>query len=153
MTPVLRVGFLAFPHASESFYSWYINPSEAIWYPGNINNIYSRSCLYPSCANGLLPIATPSEDSNRIIQTSCSETIRQCQLHALASLFLQELESDGGREDGWLFQHFLHSQQGVDLGSCELCGDYSNSKAHDSLYKQKLRLKEETLNQKFTLHW
>lgn len=24
----------------------------------------------------------------------------------------------------------------------ELCGDYSNSKAHDSLYKQKLRLKE-----------
>lgn len=30
---------------------------------------------------------------------SCSETIRQCQLRALASPFLQELESDGGGMD------------------------------------------------------
>ena len=95
-------GFLAFPHASESFYSDMLI-LQVIWSaPGNINNIYSEPCtLSVMRKRPAFPIATWKwEIQMGPFRLPCSETIRQCQLHALASLFLQELESDGGGMDG-----------------------------------------------------
>lgn len=105
-------GFLAFPHASESFYSDMLI-LQVIWSaPGNINNIYSKSCtLSVMCKRPAFPIATWKwEIQMGPFRLSCSETIRQCQLHALASPVLQELESDGGGVASW-FRHFLHSNE------------------------------------------
>lgn len=93
-------GFLAFPHASESFYSDMLI-LQVIWSAqGNINNIYSKSCtLSVMCKRPTFPIATWKwEIQMGPFRLSCSATIRQCQLRALASPVLQELESDGGGE-------------------------------------------------------
>lgn len=106
-------GFLAFPHASESFYSDMLI-LQVIWSaPGNINNIYSESCtLSVMRKRPAFPIATWKwEIQMGSFRLPCSETIRQCQLHALASLFLQELESDGGGMDGCFSTSFTANKE------------------------------------------
>lgn len=151
-------GFLAFPHASESFYSDMLI-LQVIWSAlGSINNIYSKSyTLSVTCKRPAFPIATWKwEIQMGPFRHSCSETIRQCQLRALASPVLQELESDGGGMTS-LFQHFPHSRRSRSGVVPDPDGGYSNSKAHGIVYQERNcgwgRGNWETLGQTFTLHW
>lgn len=130
-------GFLAFPHASESFYSDMLI-LHVIWSAqGNINNIYSKSCtLSVMCNWPAFPIATWKwEIQMGPFRLSCWETIRQCQLGALASPVFQELEPDGGGPAS-LFQCFPHSKRSGVGVMPEPGGGYSNGKAHGTVYEQ-----------------
>lgn len=111
-------GFLAFPHASESFYSDMLI-LQVIWSAqGNINNIYSKSCtLSVMCKRPAFPIATWKwEIQMGPFRLSRWETIRQCQLGALASPVFQELEPEGEGGPGCF--SVSHLAKWAELGSC-----------------------------------
>ena len=112
-------GFSDFSSCIWVFLLWYVNPSSHLICPRQYKQHLQRVLLsirhaqtacFSHCQLKL-------RDSNGPIQTSLlgdNQTVAASRFGITVS--------PGARiwwgRDGWLFQHFLHSQQGVDLGSC-----------------------------------